>query len=364
MAATAPAATRRSLHALTVSEIERLTEDAIAITLDVPGELSELFAFTPGQHLGLARHHSDADARRSYSICSATGAPMRIAVKLLPGGAFSTWAHGELQVGDELRVLPPSGRFALSPDPGRRRNYVALVAGSGVTPVLSMIASALALEPESEFTLIYGNRTTSSIMFLEELEDLKDRYRTRLQIHHVLSREPQQVEIAEGRIDAGKLERLLDTLIAAETIDDWFLCGPMAMIETARATLAAHGVSGTAIHRELFHADEIAPPPAPVSAPDAGGGAVVTIILDGRRTECSVPHDGPAILDAVLARRPDAPYACRGGVCGTCRCRLLEGEVRMDHAYALEDDEIAAGVRLACQSHPVTDGVVLDFDGS
>ncbi|HWE13916.1 MAG TPA: 1,2-phenylacetyl-CoA epoxidase subunit PaaE [Solirubrobacteraceae bacterium] len=365
MSTTVQPCTRRSLHALPVRDIERLTDDAVAITLDIPHELSDLFAFTPGQHLGVARHDSRTELRRSYSICSAIGAPIRIAVKLLPGGAFSTWAHGELKVGDDLRVMPPTGRFTLAPDASRRRNYVAVVAGSGVTPVLSMVASVLAIEQESSFTLVYGNRSTSSIMFLEELEDLKDRYSTRLQIHHVLSREPQEVELAEGRIDAAKLERLLDTLISAETTDEWFLCGPMDMIEAARSTLLAHCVPSATVHRELFHADETAPPPVPLPARDGDReGAAVAVVLDGRRTELSVPHDGTAILDAMLAKRPDAPYACKGGICGTCRCRILSGEVRMDHAYALEVDEIAAGIRLACQSHPLTDEVVLDFDGA
>jgi len=364
MSAATPNASRHALHALRVDVVTPITDDSVAITFNVPEDLGELFAFSPGQHLALARSGDGDDVRRSYSICSAVGEPLRVAVKLLPDGAFSTWVHSQLKVGDELHVMPPVGRFTIGLDPAHRRHYAAIAAGSGITPILSILASALAAEPESRCTLIYGNRTTSSIMFLEELEDLKDRYGARLQLIHVLSREPQEVELAEGRIDRAKLKRLLATVVCAETVDEWFLCGPFGMIEAARTTLREDGVASAAIRRELFHGDQPAPPAAPTPQIDRaeGDGSVVTVVLDGRRTQLMVPRAGIAILEAALAARPDAPYACKGGVCGTCRCRITEGEVRMDHAYALEPDEIAAGIRLACQSHPVTDTVVLDFD--
>jgi ring-1,2-phenylacetyl-CoA epoxidase subunit PaaE len=357
---------RHALHALRVREVEHLTDDSIAITFDVPEPLSELYRFAPGQHLALSRPENGKAVRRSYSVCSAVGEPLRVAVKVLPGGVFSTWAHTQLTVGDELDVMPPTGRFTVQLDPSRQRHYGAIAAGSGITPVLSIVASALAVEPASRCTLIYGNRAVNSIMFLEEIEDLKDRYGPRLQIIHVLSREPQEVELVSGRIDAAKLGQLLDTVVATSSIDEWFLCGPQRMIETARTTLQDHAVPPQAIHRELFHSDGDATPPPPSAKADSdpGDGAAVVVVLDGRRTELTVAHDGVPILEAALAQRPDAPYACRGGVCGTCRCRIIEGEVRMDHAYALEEDEIAAGIRLACQSHPVTDTVVLDFDAA
>jgi ring-1,2-phenylacetyl-CoA epoxidase subunit PaaE len=363
MSTPVPVEARHALHTLQVAAVERLTDDATAITFTVPEHLRELFSFGPGQHLALVRRHAGDETRRSYSLCSPAGGTLRVAVKRLPGGVFSSFVHGELLPGDELDVLPPAGRFTTKLDPTRSRHYAAIAAGSGITPVLSILASALAIEPQSRCTLVYGNRTTSSIMFLEELEDLKDRYRERLQLVHVLSREPQPVELAEGRIDEPKLERLLDTLVPSAEVDEWFLCGPFAMVDTARASLLRHGVQASAIHRELFHA-EGAPSPV-LSGPalhETEAGVGVTIVLHGRRTELRMLQDGGSILDAALAVRPDAPYACKGGVCGTCRCRVVEGDVRMDHAYALEADEIAAGLALACQSRPMTQTVMLDFD--
>lgn len=359
---------RHGLHTLCVSALERLTDDAVALTFDVPAALRDTFNFAPGQHVALVRDGGD-ELRRSYSICSPVGGPLRVAVKRLPGGAFSTYVHEQLRVGDTLGVFPPTGRFTSAFEEARARSYVAIAAGSGITPVLSLVSSALALEPESRFCVIYGNRSTSSIMFLEELEDLKDTYRQRLQLVHVLSREPQEVELCAGRIDRAKLERILATLLEpAQTVDEWFLCGPLGMIETARQTLLDAEVAPARVRRELFHTDD-APPiswPAEQHADDEHGaqadGAAVEVVLEGRHTRLRVPHAGPSILEALLRKRPDAPYACKGGVCGTCRCRLRAGQVRMDHHYALEADELADGVVLACQSHPVGDQIVLDFD--
>jgi ring-1,2-phenylacetyl-CoA epoxidase subunit PaaE len=356
------ATARHELHTLTVGAVDRLTDDAVAITLDVPEHLRELFAFAPGQHVALVRRDAGDELRRSYSVCSPMGGSLRVAVKRLPGGAFSTFADQELRPGDELDVLPPAGRFTPKLDPALTRHRAAIVAGSGITPVLSILASILAIEPGSRCTLIYGNRSTSSVMFLEELEDLKDRYGERLHLIHVFSREPQPVEIAEGRIDPAKLERLLDTLVDASGVDDWLLCGPFSMIESAHETLRRRGVADARVRRELFHAQD-APLPAPIRPTrHSPGNMVVRMVLHGRSTELHMADDTASILDAALAVRPDAPYACKGGVCGTCRCRVVQGQVRMDHAYALEVDEIAAGLTLACQSHPLTDVVTLDFD--
>lgn len=361
---TAPPVARHQLHALRVAAVEPLTDDAVALTFDVPEGLEEVFRFTAGQHVALVRRdHGDA-IRRNYSVCSPVGGSLRVAVKRLPQGIFSGYVHGDLHLGDELDVLPPAGHFTVTLDPTRSRNCAAIAAGSGITPVLSILASVLAVEPHSTFTLIYGNRTTGSIMFVEELEDLKDRYPQRFQMIHVLSREPQPVPLAEGRVDGRKLEQLLDTLVPPAGIDEWFVCGPFSMVETVRATLRGRGVPAASIRAELFHtSDPVVVPTEPDDPAALEGAPAVTLVLHGRRTELRVPREGRSILDAALAVRPDAPYACKGGVCGTCRCRLVEGEVRMDHAYALEEDEIGAGVRLACQSHPVSDTVTVDFDG-
>jgi ring-1,2-phenylacetyl-CoA epoxidase subunit PaaE len=361
MSAVAQAGTRHSLHTLRVGAVERLTDDSVALTLEIPAELRSAFEFRPGQHVAIVRPDAD-DVRRSYSICSPVGGPLRVAIKALPGGKFSTFALTDCKPGDTLEVLPPGGRFTTSLDPTRSRHYAAIAAGSGITPVLSILSSALAIEPRSRFTLIYGNRTVASIMFLEELEDLKDRYRERLQLVHILSREAPAADLLAGRIDRAKLTRMFEVLLPPDSVDEWFLCGPLSMIDEARAALLEAGVPATAIHRELFHAENVAPVAVSDTA-TSGSGAAVEVILDGRRSKLTVPHDGVSILEATLRVRPDAPFACRGGVCGTCRCRLLEGQVRMDHSYALEEDELADGLVLACQSHPVSGTVVLDFDG-
>jgi ring-1,2-phenylacetyl-CoA epoxidase subunit PaaE len=353
---------RHALHALRVAAIEPLTDDCVAIAFEVPNELRPAFEFKPGQHVAIVRPGGPDQLRRSYSICSPAGGALRVAVKVLPSGKFSSYALKELQPGDRLDVLPPVGRFTTALDPARARHYAAIAAGSGITPVISILASALAIEPDSRFTLIYGNRMVASIMFLEELQDLKDRYAERFQLIHVLSREAPDVDLLSGRIDRAKLTRILELLLPPESVDEWFLCGPLKMIEDARATLIDSGVAAGAIHRELFHAEDMAPAAALETAERADGGAAVEVILDGRRSTLTVPRDGISILEATLRVRPDAPFACKGGVCGTCRCRLIDGQVRMDHAYALEDDELEDGLVLACQSHPVTDTVVLDFD--
>ncbi len=353
---------RHALHALRVAEVEPLTEDSVAIAFEVPDELRTAFEFEPGQHVAIVRPGGPDQLRRSYSICSSAGGPLRVAVKLLPEGQFSRYACTELKPGDTLEVLPPVGRFTTALDPTRSLHYAAIAAGSGIAPVMSILSSALEVEPSSRFTLIYGNRTVASIMFLEELEDLKDRYAERFQLIHVLSREAPEVDLLAGRINRAKLTRILELLLPPESVDEWFVCGPLKMIEDARATLIDSGAAPRAIHRELFHAKDMAPAVAPEATARDEGGAAVEVILDGRRSAFRVPVDGISILEATLRMRPDAPFACKGGVCGTCRCRLLEGQVRMDHAYALEDDELADGLVLACQSHPVTDTVVLDFD--
>ncbi len=359
-----PSAHRRgALHVLKVGKLDRITDDAVAITFVVPDELREEFAYLPGQHVAVRATVAGDDVRRNYSICAPAGSGvLRIGVKRLPDGVFSNYALERLAEGDSLEVLPPSGRFTVTPDPSRTRHYGAIAAGSGITPVLSILSSVLRAEPSSTVTLIYANRTTGSIMFLEELEDLKDRFLDRLTILHVLGREQRDVELLSGRLDPDRLTRILDELVYPE-VDEWFLCGPLEMTDMIRTTLLERGVPDEAIRRELFHADAT-PPRHPLTPAEArpGDAVDVTVRLDGRDTSFRLPRDTETILDAALRWRSELPFACTNGVCGTCRCRLVEGEVEMVQNFALEPDELARGYRLACQSYPVTDTVIVDFD--
>lgn len=346
-------------HALTVAAISPLTDEASAVEFDVPGDLAATFAHEAGQYVTIVREEDGEEVRRAYSVCTpARSGRLAVGVRHLPGGRFSGHVADGLRPGDTLEVLPPTGRFGPEIRPGLARHHAFVAAGSGITPVLSVVATVLAEEPRSRCTVLYGNRRTDSIMFVEELEDLKNRHPDRLQLVHVLSRESQPVPLLEGRLDAERLGALLDALVPPASVDEWYLCGPFAMVQDARALLRERGVDGRHIHRELFHAD--AAPAAAPAAEQADTGASVTILLHGRRS--TFPAGAGSVLDAALRNRPDAPYACKGGVCGTCRCRLLEGEVTMAHAYALEEDEVEAGVVLACQAHPRSERIVLDFD--
>ncbi|TDC36465.1 phenylacetate-CoA oxygenase/reductase subunit PaaK [Micromonospora sp. 15K316] len=363
---TRPVRRRPVFHPLPVAAVDRLADDAVAITFAVPEELRETFTFRAGQHLTVRRTAADgADVRRSYSICStpedlARHGRLRIGVREVPGGAFSTFACGELQLGETVEVLPPLGHFTSAFDPGRVRHYGAVVAGSGITPVLALVATALAVEPASTFTLVYGNRRSNTVMFAEELADLKDRYPSRLHLVHVLSREQGESPLLSGRIDADRMGRLLETIVPAEHIEEWFLCGPYGMVVDVRETLGARGVPESAVHTELFHVDA---PPEPPRRPadEAGAGTEVTIVLDGRSSSLTMRRD-ERVLDAALKVRGELPYACKGGVCSTCKAKVVEGEVEMARNYALEPDEIAAGYVLTCQSSPVTDKLVVDYD--
>ena len=358
---------RPTIHPLRVRGVEPLTDEAVVIEFDMPPELATEYSFTHGQHVSVRCEAAGDDARRSYSICSAAGSGrLRIAVKHLPGGIFSAFALERLRPGDIVEVVTPIGHFNTQLDPARATSYAMIAAGSGITPILSIVSTILAVEPLSSVTLIYGNRTVKDIMFLEELEDLKNRYPERFALYHVLSREEQEVQLFHGRIDAERLRVFLDQLVPPDDVDEWFLCGPREMIESARGVLRERGVDAEHMHAELFHADD-APRPARtaerlVSSAQPAGAADVTIILDGRSSTFSVDPDGERILDAALRVRSDAPYACKGGVCGTCRARLVSGSVEMDQHFALEQREIDAGFVLACQSHPTSPQVVLDFD--
>jgi ring-1,2-phenylacetyl-CoA epoxidase subunit PaaE len=364
---TQPVRRRPVFHALPVATLDRLTDDSFAITFAVPPELREAFAFRAGQHLTVRRVNPDTgeDVRRSYSICStptelAESGRLRIGVKQLPGGAFSTYAASALRVGDTVDVLAPLGSFTTAFDPTRARRYGAIVAGSGVTPVLSIAATALATEPASTVTIVYGNRYARSVMFAEELADLKDRYPARLRVVHVLSREPQEAELLSGRLDAERIGRLLDTLVPPTGIDEWFLCGPYGMVESAHEALTARGVPAAAVRAELFHVSA-APPAPPAPGAEQAADAEVTIVLDGRASSFPMRRD-ERVLDAALKVRPELPYACKGGVCSTCRARVVEGEVTMARNFALEPEDVASGYVLTCQSSPVTDRLVVDYD--
>ena len=351
-------------HPLPIAQIEPLTDDSIAVTFDVPDEQREDYAFTQGQHITLRTELAGDDVRRNYSICSpVSSGVLRIAVKRLPGGAFSEHALGKLRVGDVLDVMTPSGRFFTELDPVNEKHYVCVAAGSGITPVLSIVATTLEVEPRARVTLIYANRTHKSVMFLEEVEDLKDRYRERLHLIHVLSREPQEAELFSGRLDTDRMARMLDSVVPPETVDDWFLCGPFEMVGSLRKLLISEGVSKKAIHVEVFHVETGPPVRRTAPSPDVDAtGAGVTITLDGRQSSFKLSTDGPPVLEAALAVRADAPFACKGGVCGTCRAKVLEGTVEMDTNWALEPEEIERGYVLTCQSHPTSDKVVLDYD--
>jgi ring-1,2-phenylacetyl-CoA epoxidase subunit PaaE len=342
-------APRLEFHALEVAAVERLTADALAVTLAVPAGLSSVYDFAPGQHLTLRHTVAGQEVRRSYSICSPRGGPLRIAIKAVPAGVFSSYALASLQVGDVVDVLPPVGRFTATFSPGR--HYAAIAAGSGITPVLSLLATALA--DGARCTLLYGNRTAASVMFADELADLKDRFCDRFSLAHVLSREAGALS---GRLDAELVGRLADAVVGPA--DAWFLCGPHGMVTDAQRALAERAVPPDAVHVELFYVE---PTPIPRVAAAEETGLTVTVLLDGRTSEVPVAA-GERVLDAALRVRPELPFACRGGVCATCRARLLAGEVRMDRNYALEPDELAAGYVLTCQSHPCGAGVVLDYD--
>ncbi len=365
MATPVPPARRHAVfHKLHVSAVDRLTADSVAITFDMPDELREAYRFTQGQHVTIRCDLGGRGVRRNYSICSpASSGRLRIGVKHLPGGAFSSYAIRQLRPGDVLEVMTPTGRFFTPLDPGSARHYAAIAAGSGITPIMSLVATTLETEPRSRVTLLYGNRSSSSVMFLDELHDLKDRYLSRFCLLNFLSREPQESGLLSGRIDGAKLTRLFATTLPPGDVDEWFLCGPFGMVREIQAVLASSGVPGTRVHTELFHAGALPPTAVPEQPPATAGRSTVTVNLDGRATTFALARAAEPILDAVLRVRQDAPYACKGGVCGTCRAKLLTGTVDMEQTYALEQEDIDRGYVLTCQSRPTSGTVVLDYDG-
>ena len=348
----------REFHPLRVAEVERLCSDAVAVTFDVPDGLASRYAFRPGQSLTVRRPADSADERRTYSICAPAGARPRIGVREVPGGLVSSWLVHDLKPGDEVEVAPPSGTFTPDLETGGR--HVLVAAGSGITPVISIAASLLG-RPDVQISVLYGNRRAETVMFAEELADLKDAHPSRLEVVHLLSREAREVELLSGRLDAGKLRALLPMLIDVADVDHWWLCGPFGMVTDAQQVLAEFGVAPERIHRELFWVDEAPPEPVRAEPITDGPGSEVTVVLDGRSTTVTV-GEGDTVLEGAQRSRPDLPFACKGGVCGTCRARLVEGEVRMRRNFALEASEVAAGFVLTCQSIPTTAKVVVDFD--
>jgi ring-1,2-phenylacetyl-CoA epoxidase subunit PaaE len=349
-------------HDLRVTEVTHLTDDAVCVTFDVPTELSDRFTYLPGQHVTVRREIDGEDVRRSYSICaSAAGGKLRVGIKQLPGGVFSTFATERLAAGDILQVMPPVGEFTIDIDPSRPRKAVAIAAGSGITPVLSLISSSLELEPLSSWTLLYGNRTANSVMFLDELEGLKDRFHPRFQLFHILSREGSDIPLLSGRIDAEKITTIHDRLLGGDPVDGWYLCGPYDMVITARGTLVDLGVAEERIHDELFFAGPLDRASLPPEPPPGEGSVELTVILDGRAVDTRMRPE-TSILDAALRVRSELPYSCKGGMCATCKGRIELGEVRMDKNYALVDSELESGYVLTCQAHPTTDRVVVRYD--
>lgn len=351
-------------HPLRVSEVERLTDDAVAVTFAVPLELRESFRHTPGQHIALRRTDAQGEEiRRTYSICTpADAAPvLQVGIRLVECGEFSTYALKELAVGDVVEVMEPTGRFVLEPRAG---HFAAVVGGSGITPVLSIAATLLAREPTARFCLIRSDRTVASTMFLEEVADLKDRYPDRFQLVSVVSREEQQAGLPSGRLDRERLTGLLPALLPVAEVDGWFLCGPLGLVVGAERALRALGVARERVHQEIFHVDDavaVTTTATDATAARTPAHSTLTATLDGRSGSWPV-REGDSLLETVLRSRADAPYACRGGVCGTCRAFLVSGEVRMDRNFALEPEETEAGYVLACQSRPATAEVELDFD--
>ena len=364
MPGTGPARRMSKFHRLPIARVERETRDAVAITFDVPPALREQFRYAPGQHLTLRADVAGQDLRRSYSICSAVQDDvLRIAVKKAPGGAFSTWANEALKPGAGIDVMPPMGHFNLPLDPAAAHRYVAFAAGSGITPLLSIIKTTLAVEPRTAFTLFYGNRASGTVMFREELAALKDLHLTRFNLVHVLSREAQDIELLHGRIDAPRAAALLDHWVPQGNMDAVFVCGPEGMMDAVVETLRARGFPDARIRIERFAAS--IPKHTHVARPlpsAAQSECEVTVIQDGARKTYFLAKGEDNILDAGLRNGIELPYSCKGGVCSTCRCRLVEGEVDMDVNFALEDYEVARGFILACQSYPATDKVVVDFD--
>lgn len=353
-------------HPLEVTDVRRETRDAVVVTLKPRAEDAAAFDFTQGQYLTFRRDFDGEELRRSYSICAGKDeGVLKVGIKRVDGGAFSTWANENLRPGDTLDAMPPMGRFYTDIDPAADKHYLGFAGGSGITPVLSIIKTVLAREPQSRFTLVYANRQINTIMFREELEDLKNLYLGRFSVIHVLEQEGQEIDLFTGRIDADKMTALFDRWIDPKSVDTAFICGPEPMMLAIAASLRAHGLDDTQIKFELFASSQPGRAKAKAVSQQAiapGSGTAATVTLDGATRSFEMPRQGQSILDAALGANMDAPYSCKAGVCSTCRCKVLEGEVEMAINHALEDYEVRAGYVLSCQAFPLTDKVVVSYD--
>lgn len=350
-------------HSLRVANLANETRDAIVVTFDVPEEQRESFRFTPGQHLTLRANFEGEEIRRSYSICSAPfEGQVRVAIKRVQDGLFSTWANRELRPGHIIECMEPSGHFGATLFPEFARHHVAFAAGSGITPVLSILKTVLKEEPLSRFTLVYGNRASSSVIFKEELENLKDIYLGRFNLVFILSREHQDIDLFNGRIDREKCDLLLRQWIDPSDIDAAYICGPQSMMHDVSESLQAHGVAKENIKMELFGAALQAQRKPRALAPAGEQECKVTVIRDGLSRAFSLEKNKQTLLESALEQGIELPYSCKGGVCSSCRCKMVKGEVEMDVNFALEDYEVARGFILTCQSYPLTNEIVLDFD--
>jgi len=350
----------KQFHPLTIERIERETRDSVRIALSVPAEFEGDYEFLPGQHLPFEVTLNGKKIRRTYSICSGIDErPLEIGVRIQPGGAFSEFAGSELAVGDTLDAMPPGGRFHAELNRGSARDYLGFAAGSGITPILSIIKSVIENEPGSRFVLFYGNRKQSTTMFIEDLYALKNRFPERLQLHFVFSQEDQEFPIASGRLDAEKVRELYNHFCKGLEPAEAYVCGPDTMITTVREALVELGLDAEHVHAERFGIPRKA---GKVKAVKAADNAVVTVIMDGHKKDFEMRRDDNNIVDAAADHGIDLPYSCKGGVCATCRCHVREGEVTMATNHGLEPWEIEAGFVLACQSRPVSDAVLLDYD--
>lgn len=359
--------TTPQFHSLRIREVRPETADAVSVSFEVPPELREQYRFTQGQFVTLKAHVDGEETRRSYSICVGVtdydrDGELRIGIKRVRGGRFSNFAFDTLQAGHTIEVMTPDGRFFTHLNAEQGKQYVAFAGGSGITPVLAIVKTTLEVEPRSTFTLIYGNRSVGAIMFAEELEDLKNRYMNRFVLHHVLSDDMQDVELFNGVLDQAKCAAFLDTLVPAAAIDEAFICGPGPMMDAAEAALKAAGVAQSKVHVERFGTPLPQAGAPVVEITDDTPAADLEIVIDGKRRKMRLPYEGASLLDVGLHAGLALPYACKGGVCCTCRAKVLEGEVKMDKNYTLEAQELRDGFVLTCQCHPVSERVVVSFD--
>lgn len=348
-------------HPLIIDQVRQESSEAISVLFAIPKELKEDYGFIQGQHVTLKSNINGQELRRSYSICSAVGDDeIRIAIKKVPGGAFSTWANANLKSGGQIEVMTPEGKFNTKLDVANRKHYVAFAAGSGITPILSIIKTTLKVEPLSSFTLLYGNTRQSTVIFQEELEDIKNKYLTRFNMHNIFSREEQEVPLLNGRLDSKKVSEFLNCLMPVSEINEAFICGPGGMIDEVELALKNAGLEEGQIHLERFGVEDGKSQRHKVEgdAPQA----TITVIADGLRRDVEFMEGDESILEVALKSGMDLPFSCKGGVCNTCRCKVLEGKVRMDRNFALEPDDVENGFVLSCQSHPLTDKVIISFD--